>query len=77
MNGWFNIIRVVNFFAMVLFGFFIFNLLLVVIFDIDKFGLNKLDSYHKVTYTIISFLAFIFTLLVIPICSYLEKKLKD
>jgi predicted ferric reductase len=62
---------------MSLFGFLIFNFLLVIIFDIDKLGLNKFDTYHRITIIIISFLGLIFTLLVIPICSYLEKKLKD
>ena len=73
---WLWIIRVVNSIVMLMHTIWVYSLMSD-IFGSDPDVLPKMDAYHRVTLAVIILLGFIFTLLVYPICAYLEKKLKD
>lgn len=65
--------------VMLMFAIWVFYLMSA-IFGSDQGNINldgEMDVYHRVTYAVILLLGLIFTLLVYPICNYLEKKLKD
>ena len=73
---WLLIIRVVNSIVLFLLTIWVY-VLMSEIFGSDTDVLPKMDAFHRVTLAVIILLGFIFTLLVYPICAYLEKKLKD
>jgi len=79
MIVWLWIIRVINSIFLALITWFVYNLFSYILGYGSKLNLNLdgMDVYHRTTLIIITFIAFVFMLLVYPICSYLEKKLKD
>ena len=73
MIVWLWIIRIVNSIA----SFILSIWVSIILFSSDNEKLSGMDTFHYISLTVILLLGFIFTLLVYPICSYLEKKLKD
>ncbi len=76
MEVWLSIVRVVNSIVLFMLSVWVFHVMKAIFGD-GSGAWSEMDVFHRLTLTVTLLIAFIFTLLVYPICNYLEKKLND
>jgi hypothetical protein len=75
MVTWLRLIKIISLIAIMICG--ILFILLVMNISFDGSGFRSLVPYQKAILSCVIMVSFLFSLLVAPICNYLEKKLKD